>query len=157
MHRLAPALILIAASTAALAAWSSGDDRAPAPSSAVPEFTVFVLESAPEMSRRSDPARSAAYWEEYSAYFRSLAESGALASGSAVAEPASGRVLRVRNGVVSSSAPSPASTAERIGGYFVVRAKSLEDAVAIAAKCPSALSGSVEVRPNVANPAMSRR
>jgi hypothetical protein len=40
-----------------------------------------------------------------------------------------------------------AETREQIGGYFMVEAKSLEEAVEIAGRIPSATIGTVEVRP----------
>ena len=42
-----------------------------------------------------------------------------------------------------------AETKEQLGGYYMVEAKDLDDAVAIAAKIPSARFGSIEVRPIV--------
>ena len=40
-----------------------------------------------------------------------------------------------------------AETREQLGGYFVIDAKDLDDAIAIAAKLPSAKWGTVEIRP----------
>jgi hypothetical protein len=40
-----------------------------------------------------------------------------------------------------------AETREQLGGYYLVDAKDLDEAVAIAAKVPTAKYGSIEVRP----------
>ena len=40
-----------------------------------------------------------------------------------------------------------AETKEQLGGYYVIDVKDLDEAIAWAAKCPSAEDGSVEVRP----------
>ncbi|MBZ0287932.1 MAG: YciI family protein, partial [Anaerolineae bacterium] len=40
-----------------------------------------------------------------------------------------------------------AETKEQLGGYYVVNANNLDEAIAWAAKCPGAKNGSIEVRP----------
>jgi hypothetical protein len=52
-----------------------------------------------------------------------------------------------------------AETKEQLGGYYLVDARDLDDAIAIAARIPGASTGSVEVRPiaDVSEPAVQRR
>ncbi len=40
-----------------------------------------------------------------------------------------------------------AETREQLGGYYLVQAKDLDDAIAIAASVPGARKGTVEIRP----------
>ncbi len=40
-----------------------------------------------------------------------------------------------------------AETREQLGGYYLIKAKDLDEATAIAARVPSAKFGSIEVRP----------
>jgi hypothetical protein len=40
-----------------------------------------------------------------------------------------------------------AETKEQLGGYYLIEAKDLDEATALAAKIPSARFGSIEVRP----------
>src|SRR5256886_5825889 len=40
-----------------------------------------------------------------------------------------------------------AETREQLGGYYLINAKDLDEAIAIAARIPGARSGSIEVRP----------
>ena len=42
-----------------------------------------------------------------------------------------------------------AETKEQLGGYYLIEAKDLNDAIQVAAKIPAAKTGSVEVRPIV--------
>ena len=42
-----------------------------------------------------------------------------------------------------------AETKEQLGGFYMVEAKDLDEAIAIAARIPSARAGSIEVRPIV--------
>jgi hypothetical protein len=47
-----------------------------------------------------------------------------------------------------------AETREQLGGYFLVDAKNLDEAIAIAAKIPMARKGTVEVRPVIEIPGL---
>jgi len=40
-----------------------------------------------------------------------------------------------------------AETREQLGGYFLIEAKNLDEAIAVAAKIPMARKGTVEIRP----------
>ena len=55
--------------------------------------------------------------------------------------------VRVRNGKTQLTDGPFAETREQLGGYYLVEAKDLDEAIAIAARIPSARHGSVEVRP----------
>jgi hypothetical protein len=55
--------------------------------------------------------------------------------------------IRVRDGKTSVTDGPFAETKEQLGGYILVDASSQDDAVAIAARIPSAAMGSIEVRP----------
>jgi hypothetical protein len=53
----------------------------------------------------------------------------------------------VRNGKVSTTDGPFAETKEQLGGYYLIEAKDLNDAIQVAARIPGAKNGSVEVRP----------
>jgi len=53
----------------------------------------------------------------------------------------------VRSGEVTTTDGPFAETKEQLGGYFLIEAKDLNEAIQVAAKIPSARFGSVEVRP----------
>jgi hypothetical protein len=55
--------------------------------------------------------------------------------------------VRVRNGKVMTTDGPFAETREQLGGYYLIEAKNLDEATAIAARVPSAKFGSIEVRP----------
>ncbi|HEX7554355.1 MAG TPA: YciI family protein, partial [Geothrix sp.] len=54
---------------------------------------------------------------------------------------------RVRNGKVSTTDGPFAETKEQLGGYYLIEAKDLNDAIQVASRIPSAKTGSIEVRP----------
>ena len=55
--------------------------------------------------------------------------------------------VRVRDGKTLTTDGPFAETREQLGGYYLVEAKDLDAAVAIAARIPGAKTGSIEVRP----------
>lgn len=62
--------------------------------------------------------------------------------------------VRVRNGKPAITDGPFAETREQLGGYFLVEAKDLNEAIAIAARIPGARKGTVEVRPLIELPNM---
>ncbi len=57
--------------------------------------------------------------------------------------------IRVRDGKKLVTDGPFAETREQLGGYFLINAKDLDEAIAIAARIPSARVGTVEIRPVV--------
>ena len=55
--------------------------------------------------------------------------------------------MRVRNGKTAITDGPFAETREQLGGYYLIEAKNLDEATAIAARVPGARFGSIEVRP----------
>ena len=55
--------------------------------------------------------------------------------------------VRVRNGKVSITDGPFAETKEQLGGFYLIEAKDLDEAVQLAAKIPPARVGTIEVRP----------
>jgi len=55
--------------------------------------------------------------------------------------------VRVRNGEPLVTDGPFAETREQLGGYFLIDAKNLDDAIGIAGRIPGARVGTVEIRP----------
>jgi hypothetical protein len=62
--------------------------------------------------------------------------------------------VRMRNGKRLVTDGPFAETREQLGGYFLIDAKNLDEAIGIAARIPMALKGTVEVRPVVEIPGL---
>lgn len=60
---------------------------------------------------------------------------------------AAARTVRVRDGRVSATDGPFAETKEQLGGYYLIEADGIDQALDIAARIPAASWGSVEVRP----------
>jgi hypothetical protein len=84
---------------------------------------------------------------EYFAFTDGIRKSGHYLGGEALQPTQSATTLRVRNGKVSTTDGPFAETKEQLGGYYLINAKDLNDAIQVASKIPSARFGSIEVRP----------
>jgi hypothetical protein len=80
-------------------------------------------------------------------YVDTLRESGQLISTHALQSATTATTLRVRNGKLSATDGPFAETKEQLGGYFLIEARDLNDAIRIASNWPSARIGGIEVRP----------
>ncbi len=88
-----------------------------------------------------------AFMGEYFAFTEGIKKSGHYVGGEALKPVHTATTVRVRNGKMSTTDGPFAETKEQLGGYYLIEARDLNDALQIAAKIPSARSGSVEVRP----------
>jgi hypothetical protein len=84
---------------------------------------------------------------EYMEYSKALVAAKAFVSGASLKEIATATTVRVKNGKTTTTDGPFAETKEQLGGYYIVEAATLDDAVKWAAKCPGAKTGSCEVRP----------
>jgi hypothetical protein len=85
--------------------------------------------------------------EEYRTFTQGIIQSGNFKAGDALQRTSSATTVRVRDGKTMTTDGPFAETREQLGGYYLIEAKNLDEAIAIAARVPSAKSGSVEVRP----------
>jgi hypothetical protein len=86
---------------------------------------------------------------EYFAFTESIKKSGNFAAGEALQPTATATTVRVRDGKRLTTDGPFAETKEQLGGFYLVKAKNLDEAIAIASRIPSARYGSIEVRPCV--------
>ena len=84
---------------------------------------------------------------EYFAFTEEVKKSGKLVKGDALQPTNTATTVRVRNGKALTTDGPFAETKEQLGGYYLIEAKDLDEAMALAAKIPSARFGSIEVRP----------
>jgi hypothetical protein len=94
-------------------------------------------------------AESEAVMNEYFAFTADIQKSGKLVAGEALQPTPTATTVRVRNGKISTTDGPFVETKEQLGGFYLIEAKDLNEAIQIAAKIPSARYGGVEVRPVV--------
>jgi hypothetical protein len=88
-----------------------------------------------------------AFMGEYFGFTEGIKKSGHYLGGNALQPVQSATTVRLRNGKVSTTDGPFAETQEQLGGYYLIEAKDLNDAIQVAAKIPSSRLGSIEVRP----------
>ena len=84
---------------------------------------------------------------EYRAFTESIRKSGHYQAGDGLEPTTTATTVRLRNGKAMTTDGPFAETREQLGGYYVIRAKDLDEASAIAARVPGAAVGAIEVRP----------
>ncbi|MFI5371092.1 MAG: YciI family protein [Candidatus Eisenbacteria bacterium] len=84
---------------------------------------------------------------EYFAFTDGIKKSGQYIGGNPLQPTRTATTVRVRNGKISTTDGPFAETKEQLGGYYLVEARDLNEAIQVASRIPSARSGSIEVRP----------
>jgi hypothetical protein len=84
---------------------------------------------------------------EYGVFTQSIIQSGHFKAGDGLQPTTTATTVRVRDGKTLTTDGPFAETREQLGGYYLVEAKDLDTALAIAARIPGATTGSIEVRP----------
>jgi hypothetical protein len=92
-------------------------------------------------------SESDAFMGEYFTFTEGIKKSGHHLGGEALQPVHSATTVRVRNGKMSTTDGPFAETKEQLGGFYLINAKDLNDALQVASRIPSARLGSVEVRP----------
>ena len=88
-----------------------------------------------------------AVMEETKAYCAALKKSGHLLAVEQLEPIQTAMTVRLRNGKLSMTDGPFAETKEQLGGYFLISARDLNEAIQVASKVPSVRFGTMEVRP----------
>jgi hypothetical protein len=99
-----------------------------------------VMEQMPE----ADAAR---HYEEYVQFTEAIRRSGHFVSCNRLLPPQTATTVRVRNGKISTTDGPFVETREQLGGYYLIEAADMNDAIEVASRIPGAWHGCVEVRP----------
>ena len=90
---------------------------------------------------------SKSFLGEYMAFTDSIRNSGHLLGAERLRPTHTATTIRSRNGKVSTTDGPFAETKEQLGGFYLIEAKDLDDAIAVASRIPGTRVGSIEVRP----------
>jgi hypothetical protein len=101
---------------------------------------------AEKMMEQLVPADAAQHYDEYREFTDAVRRSGQLVDCNRLMPPDTATTVRVRNGKVSTTDGPFAETREFFGGYYLIEARDLREAIAVAARIPGAQRGCVEVR-----------
>ena len=89
---------------------------------------------------------------EFGEFTQQIKASGQYVGGSQLQPASTATSVRVRDGRRLVTDGPFAETREQLGGYYLVEVANLDDAIALAARVPSARIGTIELRPLVQVP-----
>src|SRR3979411_72564 len=110
------------------------------------QYLLLIYRNEAEQAKM-DAAAGQQMRTDYGAFTQSIIQSGNFKAGDALQPTSTATTVRVRDGKTLTTDGPFAETREQLGGYYLVEAKDLNAAVAIAARIPAAKTGSIEVRP----------
>jgi hypothetical protein len=110
------------------------------------QYLLMIYQSEAEYDK-IDAATNKKILEEYGAFTQGIIQSGNFKAADRLQPTTTATTVRVRDGKTLTTDGPFAETREQLGGYYLVEAKDLDTALAIAARIPSARYGSIEVRP----------
>ena len=112
------------------------------------QYLLLIYEDE-KLSNGMNEADMGQLMADYNAFTKEIKDSGAHRAGEALTPTNTATTVRVREGKTLTTDGPFAETREQLGGFYLVEAKDLDEATAIAAKIPTAKTGSIEVRPIV--------
>src|SRR4051794_6611402 len=93
-----------------------------------------------------------AMFKEYGEFTSAIIKSGHMRAGDALQPSSTATTVRVRDGKTITTDGPFAEAREQLGGYYLVEAKDLDEAIKLGARIPGARTGAIEVRPVIQLP-----
>lgn len=109
------------------------------------QYALLIYSEEP--SQEIPEEATAAEFEEYNVFTQHLRDRGAMLGGDALQSTATATTVRVVDGRTITTDGPFAETKESLGGFYLVEAADLDEAIAYAAMIPGAKHGCIEVRP----------
>jgi hypothetical protein len=110
------------------------------------QYMVLIYGDEKEWSGLSEAEMNAAF-TAYMQYSKDLGAAGVMRGGASLQPVATATTVRIRGGKQTTTDGPFAETKEQLGGYYLIEAANLDEAIKWAAKCPGAAHGCVEIRP----------
>jgi hypothetical protein len=112
------------------------------------EYLLMIYDEEKAWTKMSDSERQKMH-ADFGAFTKAIVASGHFKGGNALQPTAAATTVRVRDGKTVTTHGPFAETREQLGGYYLIQAKDLDEATAIAARIPSSKIGSIEIRPTM--------
>ena len=110
-------------------------------------YMLLIYDEEAKVNTMTGPERAAIH-QEYGEFIDDIRKKGAFLAGDPLQPTSTATTVRGKNGKTITTDGPFAETKEQLGGYFIVEAKNLDEAIAVAARIPSVrVGGSIEVRP----------
>jgi hypothetical protein len=115
------------------------------------KYLLLIYENEASFAGVSE-AEQGKIFEEYMQYTNDIKKKGHYIGGEALQPVSTATTVKVKNGKTLTTDGPFAETREQLGGFYMVEAKDLDEAVALAARIPASRTGSIEVRPIMSTP-----
>ena len=112
------------------------------------KYMLLIYHDEPSWAALSEAERQQVY-VEFRKLRADLLASGQFVTGSQLQPIATATTVRVRDGKELVTDGPFAETHEQLGGFYLIEAKDLDEAISLASRIPSARFGTIEVRPLV--------
>jgi hypothetical protein len=110
-------------------------------------YMLLIYDDEKRRAKMSEQERGAIF-QQYGEFTEGIRTSGAFQAGAPLQPTSSATTVRSKNGKTVTTDGPFAETKEQLGGYYIVEAKNLDEAISVAARVPSVRAGgAVEVRP----------
>jgi len=110
------------------------------------KYMLLIYQDEQVWNGRTEPQRQQIY-EEYRQLIEELKSKGKYLAGDQLQPAITASTVRVRDGKQMITDGPFAETREQIGGFFMIDANDLAEAISIAGRIPSVREGAIEVRP----------
>ena len=110
------------------------------------EYVLLIYHNEEELAHRPE-AEKQQIFGEFNAFTQDIVKSGKRKAGAPLNFTRTAATVRVRDGKPVVTDGPFAETKEQLGGYVLLEAKDIDEAISIAARIPSSKYGSTEVRP----------
>jgi hypothetical protein len=105
---------------------------------------LICAETLMEQMSKADAEK---HYQDYTDFTEAIRRSGHFIACNRLLPPDAATTVRVCKGKIATTDGPYAETKEQLGGYYVIEAKDLNEAILVASKIPGAWHGCVEVRP----------
>ena len=110
------------------------------------QYLLLIYEDEKNWAKMTE-AEKGRVISEYGQLTDDLKKSDRYVGGNPLQPISTATTVRVRNGKRLTTDGPFAETKEQLGGYYLIEAKDLDEALSLAARVPAARTGSIEVRP----------
>jgi hypothetical protein len=109
-------------------------------------YALLIYASEQDWATQSEE-QAQTQFQDYMAFTKDIVDRGIMRAGEALQPTATATTVRVRDGETLSTDGPFAETKEQLGGFYIVEARDLDEAIEIATRIPDVRGGSIEVRP----------
>ena len=110
------------------------------------QYALLIYASEQDWASQTEEEAQTQF-QDYMAFTKDIVDRGIHKGGEALQPTATATTVRVRDGETLTTDGPFAETKEQLGGFYLVEAKDLDEAIEVATRIPDVRRGSIEVRP----------